>query len=152
MYRLEGFALLVPRPSTTLQFPERQIGIGAFYRWWLWPDPGCPPPISKRIERGEWWSVPFRFVSMSFLFTPLRGQSRSLAIHTCDVIERHPRWLAKWWSGLYTRRGKKNEEVKRDAQETRVSDISSAGKRMNEGKNQDKKLKGKAQQSFHETV
>lgn len=46
----------------------------------------------------------------------------------------------------------KNEEVKRDAEETRVSDISSAGKRMNEGKNQDKKLKGKAQQSFHETV
>lgn len=44
--------LLLPLPSTTLQFSARQIAISAFYRWWLWPYPRCPPPsIFKRIEK-----------------------------------------------------------------------------------------------------
>lgn len=135
--------LLLPLPSTTLQFSARQIAISAFYRWWLWPYPRCPPPsIFKRIEKegGGWWSVAFRFIRMSYpFFTPLRGQSRSLAIHTCDVTETHPQWLEKRWSGLYTRREKQKKIVKIDAKETRVSITLPQQKR--EGIEREKKLR-----------
>lgn len=80
------------------------------------------PSLKESKKKGGWWSVAFRFIRMSYpFFTPLQGQSRSLAIHTCDVTETHPQWLEKRWSGFYTRREKQKKIVKIDAKETRVS-------------------------------
>ena len=80
MYRLLAASLLLPLPSTTLQFSPRQIAISAFYRWWLWPYPRCPPPsIFKGIGKNGEADGPLHSdlsgcpLLFFFFFQPLSG-------------------------------------------------------------------------------